>query len=45
MYFEINQEGLGWGVEDFSSKVIYLIEALNLFEQLPKLQTDIPAAK
>ncbi|CDW82747.1 exported protein [Stylonychia lemnae] len=41
MYFEVGQEGTGFGIEDFSSKVMYLVEAINLLEQLPKIQTDM----
>ncbi|CDW79654.1 exported protein [Stylonychia lemnae] len=41
MYFEVGQEGTGFGIEDFSSKVMYLVEAINLLEQLSKIQTDM----
>jgi hypothetical protein len=45
MYFDAGQEGLGIGIEDFSSSVIYMIEAINLLEQLPKVQTDMSSTQ
>jgi hypothetical protein len=41
MYFDVGQEGFGIGIEDFSSEAIYMIESINLLEQLPKVQTDM----